>query len=269
MNAARISSFRAKYGPVAVVTGASSGIGRAIAKDLAGIGLDLLLVARNHQALNELTDELKSQYPNGQNFSFLVADLSTPEGIETVLEASSDLDVGLLVTAAGFGTAGNFIASDLETELSMLAVNCCTPLVMIHHFAMRLVNRGGGGIILFGSLVGFQGAPRAAHYAATKAYIQTFAEGLHYELKDHQVDVLTVAPGPVQTGFAARSRMKMGGTDRPEQISRGTLAALGKRMSSTPGPLSKFLTYSLMTAPRSLRVRIMGKIMQGMTQHLT
>lgn len=148
----------------------------------------------------------------------------------------------------------------------MLAVNCEAPMVLSRHFGARFAQRGRGGIILFGSLVGYQGTPRAAHYAATKAYMQSLAEGLYHDLKAKGVDVLSAAPGPVRSGFADRADMVMGGADTPEQVSRGTLAALGRRMTVTPGPLSKMLTASLMTAARTLRVRIMGKIMVGMTR---
>jgi short-subunit dehydrogenase len=268
MSTSRSSQLLARYGPLAVVTGASSGIGRAIAVELAAAGFDLLLVARHEPALRTLAGELASAHDTRREFTPLAADVGTPAGLAAVIAASRELDVGLLVASAGFGTAGEFIAADLETELNLIDVNCRAPLVLAHHFGGLFAARGRGGLVLFGSLVGFQGAPRAAHYAATKAYIQTLAEGLHHELKPRGVDVLACAPGPVRSGFATRSGMRMAGTDLPAQVARGTLAALGRRMTATPGPLSKFLTASLMTAPRFLRVRIMGKIMGDMTRHL-
>jgi len=136
------------------------------------------------------------------------------------------------------------------------------------HFGRRFAQRGRGGLILFGSLVGYQGAPRAGHYAATKAYVQTLAEALHVELAPKGVAVLSSAPGPVRPGFASRARMHMGAAETPEIVAQATLNALGMRMTATPGILSKILTGSLMVAPRSLRVRIMGRIMGGMTKHL-
>lgn len=254
---------------MAVVTGASSGIGQALAIELAEAGFDLLLVARSKNSLEAFADELTIDHGRFRRFYVLAADLGTTEGVNALIDEAQTLDIGLLVAAAGFGTAGTFTASKLETELNLLEVNCRAPLILAHHFGERFAQRGGGGIILFGSLVGFQGAPRAAHYAATKAYIQTLAEGLHHELKARRVDVLACAPGPVRTGFAARSRMRMGSADRAETVARRTLAALGRRMTTAPGPISKFLTASLMTAPRFLRVRIMGQIMGGMTRHLS
>jgi len=174
----------------------------------------------------------------------------------------------LLVGAAGFGTAGNFLDARLDDEIAMLEVNCRAVLALSLHFGRRFAQRGRGGLILFGSLVGYQGTPRAAHYAATKAYVQTLAEALHLELASKGVDVLVSAPGPVDSGFASRARMQMGAAEKPETVARVTLKALGKRMTVTPGALSKLLTWSLSAAPRGIRARIMGLIMGGMTRHL-
>jgi len=259
------STFRYQYGPWAVVTGASSGIGLAIAKELAEAGLDLVLVARRGAELKQLAAELETSH--GVKTRVLSADLSTRNEVQQVEEETRGLDIGLLVAAAGFGTSGNFIDANLEDELSMLNVNCRAVMELSLLFGRRLVQRGRGGIILFGSLVGYQGTAHAAHYAATKAYVQTFAEGLHAELGPKGVDVLASAPGPVLSGFGERARMKMGLAEKPERVARVTVAALGKRMTVTPGVVSKFLTWSLMTAPRGLRVRIMGQIMGGMTRH--
>jgi short-subunit dehydrogenase len=106
----------------------------------------------------------------------------------------------------------------------------------------------------------------ATNYAATKAFIQSFAEGLHYELASLGVDVLSSAPGPVSSGFASRARMTMGKAASTQEVALGTVNGLGKTVTVRPGFLSKFLGWSLMTLPRSLRIRIMYKIMSGMTR---
>lgn len=266
MSRNRAEIFKSKYGPWVVVTGASSGIGRALAMELAAKGLDLVLVARREAELEQLAGVLLAGH--GVQLRVLAADLATTTALTRIETETQDLDVGLFVAAAGFGTAGKFLDADLETELAMLDVNCRAVMQLSLHFGKRFAERGRGGMILFGSLVGYQGTPRAAHYAATKAYVQSFAEALHIELAPQGVDVLSSAPGPVSSGFGARADMKMGAAAKPETVARATLTALGKRMTVTPGALSKFLTRSLMTAPRGLRVRIMGKIMGGMTKHL-
>jgi short-subunit dehydrogenase len=117
------------------------------------------------------------------------------------------------------------------------------------------------------SIVAFQGVPRAAHYAATKAYVQTLAEGLRVELAPHGVDVLAAAPGPVASGFAERADLRMGQALDPAQVGQATLDALGRRATVRPGWLSKLLGYSLTLLPRRGRSRILAAVMRGMTQH--
>lgn len=254
-----------RYGGWAVVTGASSGIGRAMAAELAAKGLQLVLVARGHAELERIGKDLSRRY--GVEARVMAADLSTSSGLIRVETETKDLEVGLLVAAAGFGTAGNFVDARLDDELRMLDLNCRAVLALSLHFGRRFAQIGRGGLILFGSIVGYQGTPNAAHYAATKAYVQTLGEGLHVELAPKGVDVLCSAPGPVNSSFARRAGMQMGAAEKPETVARKTLVALGKRMTVTPGTLSKVLTWSLKTAPRGIRVRIMGRIMGGMTKH--
>jgi len=228
-------------------------------------GLNVVLVARRRAKLDALAAELSTQHDvEGQ---VIAADLSTQAGLDALLTQTAALDVGLLVAAAGFGTSGSFLDGRLETEADMLAVNCHAAMVLSHAFGQRMVQRGRGGIVLMGSLVGFQGVPGSAHYAATKAYIQSLAEGLHHELRPQGVDVLSSAPGPVASGFAERADMQMGATSTPHEVALGTLKALGRQVTVRPGWLSKALGWSLSTAPRWLRVRMMQQIMGGMTQH--
>ena len=260
------NQFRERYGPWAVVTGASEGIGREIALRLAESGLNLILVARRRELLEELASRLASQW--GIQTRALTADLGTLAGINAVQTGTEDLDVGLLIAAAGFGTAGLFLSADLAREYDMLEVNCRAVLTLSHHFAQRLAKRGRGGIVLMASLVGFQGVPYAAHYAATKAYVQSLAEALQVELAPMGVDVLASAPGPVKSGFAKRADMIMGLAIEPVSVAQATLDALGRKATVAPGLLSKILTYSLIVLPRWGRVRVMKGVMGGMTKHL-
>lgn len=147
----------------------------------------------------------------------------------------------------------------------MLRVNCEAVLRLTHHFSKQFVAQQKGGIILLSSLVGFQGTPYAANYAATKAYIQSLAEAIAVELQPLGVDVLAAAPGPVRSGFEARADMKMSNALNPDDISIPILEALGKTHTVHPGWLTKVLTYSLRTVPRWAKVRIMEKVMKGMT----
>jgi short-subunit dehydrogenase len=260
----RQERFLARYGPWAVVTGASSGIGREIALGLAEAGLNLVLVARRRDVLERLASDIGARREG--EIRVVAADLASESALATVEEATQDLDVGLLVAAAGFGTSGPFLDSSLAEELEMLDVNCRAPLRMALHFGRRFALRGHGGIVLMSSIVGFQSTPNAASYAATKAYVQTLAEALHVELAPQGVDVLASAPGPTESGFAARARMQMGVALEPEDVARSTLKALGTTSTVLPGALSKLLAYSLVPLPQWARVRIMGRVMGGMTK---
>jgi short-subunit dehydrogenase len=222
-------------------------------------------VARGAQRLAELAEELSGRH--GVETRVVAVDLSHPDGVGAVLTATADLDVGLLVAAAGFGTSGSFLTADPEREVAMLGVNCRTALLHALHFGRRFAARGRGGIVLMGSIVGYQGVPRAAHYAATKAYVQSLGEALYLELSPQGVDVLVSAPGPVHSGFAVRADMRMGAALQPEAVTRATLAALGRRSTVVPDALSKLLTYSLALLPRWGRSRVLAHVMRGMTRH--
>jgi hypothetical protein len=254
-----------RYGSWAVVTGASSGIGRAIAVKLAEAGLNLVLVARQRAVLEQMAMELTSRH--GIQVQVMALDLALESSVKTLEVDTRELDVGLLIMAAGFGTSGSFLNAQLSQEIDMLNVNCRAILASSWYFGRRFAQRGRGGLVLISSIVGFQGTPFAAHYAATKAYVQTLGEALSVELAPLGVDVLTAAPGPTDSGFAARADMKLGVALKPEDIAQPILAALGRRSTVLPGFLSKLLTYSLMPLPRSARVRIMGNVMAGMTKH--
>jgi len=253
-----------RYGPWAVVTGASSGIGREITRGLAAAGLNVVLVARSEGELRRLATELADRY--GVEARVVTLDLARDTGVGVLEGMTRDLDIGLFVASAGFGTSGPFLDSALDTELDMLAVNCCSLVALTWHFGRRLRARGRGGVVLMSSIVGFQGAPQAAHYAATKAYVQALGEALAVELAPAGVDVLASAPGPTASGFADRAGMTMGKAMDAAKVARGTLDALGRKSTVLPGFLSKLLRYSLATLPRWARVRIMGKVMRGMTR---
>lgn len=256
-----------KYGEWAVVTGASDGIGREIALLLAQDGVHLVLVARREGILQAMAGEMREI--NGIQTHVIAADLATDAGVQAVINGTQGLDVGILVAAAGYGTSGRFLDSTPEREANMLAVNATAVMHLAHHFGTRFAERGRGGIVLFSSLVAFQGVPKAAHYAATKAYIQTFAEGLERELAPLGVDVLISAPGPVASGFAARADMQMSMSLTPDVVARDTMKALGRKAYVRPGFLSKMLIGGLSTLPRPIRVRVMQNIMGEMTEHQT
>lgn len=254
-----------RYGLWAVITGASSGIGREIAIQLAEARLNLVLVARSHDRLEQMKVDLITRY--GIEIRVICADLGQKTAIEIVEQQTNDLNVGLLVASAGFGTSGLFLDASLADELDMLDLNCRALLMMSLHFGRRFAQQQRGGIVLMSSIVGFQGTPYAAHYAATKAYVQTLAEALAVELAPLGVDVLAAAPGPTVSLFASRAGMTMGKTLKPADVAQSILAALGRKSTVLPGFLSKLIVYSLAILPRWGRVQVMGMVMKGMTKH--
>ena len=250
-----------------MVTGASEGIGQCFAEELAKAGMNVVLVARRLEKLNALAKTLEAKYKI--MCPVIQADLSNIEQLEVLLEITDKLDIGLLICNAGFGTAGNFLDAEIETEMSMLSVNCTAVTKLVHHFGRKFKNKGVGGVILLSSIVATQGVGRSAHYAATKAYVHTLGEGLQQEWNGSGLDLLIVAPGPVETGFARRSKMQLGKTTSPEAVARQSLRALGHQQLIHPGWLAKCMAFALSTAPRALRLKIMSAIMGSMTKHLS
>lgn len=258
-------AFQKKYGEWAIVTGASEGVGREISLALAERGLNVVLVARRAELLEHLAETIKTQFQ--VQTIVIPADLSQTSAIENLIKSTSELNVGLLIANAGYGTSGALINADLQTELNMLDVNCRALLVLSHHYGGRFASQKRGGIILMSSIMAFQGVPNMANYAATKAYVQTLAEGLHIELATYGVDVHASAPGPIATGFAKRSNLKMAVAAQPKKVALDTLNALGKTTTVRPGFLAKFLEYSLKLLPRWGRVRVMQLVTKGMISH--
>jgi len=256
-----------RYGPWAVITGASDGMGKALADQIAACDLNVVLIARREDLLAKVAKDIEAAY--GVETRIIAADLSEPTRISEVLSSLDDLEVGLFVGAAGFGTSGSFTQTDLRAELNMIDLNCAGLFASTRHFAKPMIERRRGGIILFSSLVAFQGVARAANYAATKAYVQVFAEGIRIELAKDGVDVLAAAPGPVASGFGDRADMVINNAASPEAVAPETLFALGRKATVRPVFFNKFLQASLSPLPRTIRARILEQVMKGFTQHQT
>src|SRR5271165_1844883 len=149
--------FKKHYGPVALVTGASSGIGTAFAELLAGKGLDLVLVARRVQRLDDLASRFEKRY--GVEVKVCVTDLTEVAAAQHLLDATSSLDIGLVISNAGFGFKGGYASCDPRVMADMLMVNCNTPMQLAHGFIPRLRKRGKGGIVFTSSVEALIGCP--------------------------------------------------------------------------------------------------------------
>lgn len=257
--------LKQQYGEWALITGASSGIGFEVARLLASAGLNLVLNAQHADRLEQAAAQIRAM--STVKVITVAANLAEEAGVRALISHSQDMPLGLLVLSAGYGTSGLLVDADVTQERDMLRVNAEAPLVLAQHYSRQFGKNRKGGIIFLSSIVAFQGVPYAAHYAATKAYIQSLAEGLAQELKPYNVDVLAAAPGPVATRFGERSNLKMGMALKADEVAVSILHALGRKTTVLPGFLSKLLVYSLRTLPRWGKVKVMGTVMGGMTQH--
>jgi uncharacterized protein len=199
--------FFDRYGPAALVTGASSGIGKAFAEALAAKGFDLVIVARRVDRLQALAAQLSEAH--GVHVTVAQIDLAAPDAARQMLEVTAGLNVGLVVSNAGFGLKGEFAAGDAAALADMLMVNCNVPIQLAHGFIPRLRRRGKGGIIFTSSIEGLMGMPYSAAYAATKALVNALGEALWAELKGEAIDVLTLCPGATESEAAGLQGIDM------------------------------------------------------------
>lgn len=265
LNKKEINRLKDRYGKWALVTGATSGIGRELALKFGEAGFSLVITGRREKLLLELSNQLFDEHKT--EVIPIPGDLSKIENVTKLTTEIDHLPIGIAVMNAGYGTSGKFIHSDIEQEVNMLDLNCKALLVLTHYFAQKMAEVKQGAIVLMSSMVAFQGVPNAAHYAATKAYVQTLGEALALELRPKGVDILCAAPGPVESGFSERANMQMGKALKPQDVGVSIIQSIGKKTTVLPGWLTKVLVYNLRMVPRWAKIRIMGKVMAGFTQH--
>ena len=253
-------TFKERYGPWALVTGASAGIGAEFAVQLAGKGLNLVLLARRKQRLDELARRL--EHRNRIQTKTIVADLTQPGFLPRVMAETQSIEIGLLVNNAGFGLAGKFLDHDLEKELALLDVNCRAPLILTHLFGRQMAQRRKGGIIFVSSVSGYIATPLAATYAASKAYDLFLAEALGYELAKDGVDVLGLCPGSTATEFQQIAGLRPVAPMPVAPVVQSALKQLGKKRLVIPGWRNRFLVLLLKLAPRPAHTLIAGRVME-------
>ncbi|MDA1017999.1 MAG: SDR family oxidoreductase [Planctomycetota bacterium] len=253
-----MSKFVDAFGPWAIVTGASSGVGSIFAEQLAERGLNLVLIARREDRLRELAQAIEDKH--GVETRVIVADLSTEDFLSTVRDGVDRLEIGLLVNNAGFATSGELTANELQREVDMLAVNCRAPLMLTHEFGGRMQQRGRGGIINVASIVAFSGVPGWSHYAATKSYVLTLNEGLAKDFAKRGVQVVTVCPGAMDTEFWSVAGGKPMFALKPARVVKTAIGKLGRRAVTVPGFMNWCITWSTRFMPRTLCASIFGVV---------
>jgi len=184
----------------AVITGASSGLGALFAEQLAARGMPLLLAGRDELRLQQVRQRVLAQSPNTV-IELAVGDLGTESGIEDLIAALGDREVGVLVNNAGFGTYGPVAEVDSDRERELVAVNVDALVRLTHAVLPGMLDRGRGGILNVASTIAFQPAPYQATYGASKAFVLSFSEALWAETKGSGVKVTALCPGPTRTGF--------------------------------------------------------------------
>jgi short-subunit dehydrogenase len=221
---------RERYGPWAIVAGASEGIGAAFSRRFAERGIDLVLVARREAPLVGLADAIGDTY--GVATRALSLDLSAVGAEQALFEATHDVDVGMLVYNAGGDDNGDvhFLDVDADVWAAMVRRNCHVPMVAAHHYGSRMVERGRGGLLLVSSGAAWAGGARLAPYGATKAFDLVLGEALWAEWREHGVDVLSLVVNATDTP-AIRRLMVAHGTeldhlDDPDDVARQGLEHL-------------------------------------------
>jgi short-subunit dehydrogenase len=256
----------ASSGPrgLAVVTGASSGIGRAFAEDLARRGHPLLVVARRADRLASVTNWARDIH--GVEARSVIADLATDEGLAATRAAIDawGRPVEVAVLNAGFGTRGTIATLDRAREADMVRLNCVAVTDLAAHVVPAMVAAGRGAIVVVSSAAAFQPIPHMATYAATKAFELHFTEALAHELRGTGVRAVAVCPGPVRTEFTtgAGSTVAMPiPAEEPELVVRAAWRALAAGRGGVPaGTVARLAWVARCVVPRLVRVRVVGAI---------
>jgi uncharacterized protein len=263
-----MNNFISRYGPWAMVTGASSGIGSEFARQLAQRGLHLALVGRRERMLEALAAELAQRY--GVSARVIALDLTAPGAVARIEAATRDTPIGLLVNNAGNGLPGAFLEHTIEDETRVVQLNAIVPLQLAHLFAGEMIRRGRGGVIFVASTLGYVGMPNAANYAATKAYLIALGEGLHGELSRRGVDALVVTPGPTKTPATRElpgvdfNQLPLNWMDA-ESVVRAALLALGQQASIIPGEINKAVYFLVKRVlPREMASSFFGRLLERM-----
>lgn len=251
----------------ALITGASSGIGLALAEALARRGRNLILVARQRDALESIACELTQRF--GVEVLFSSCDLSEPLQISGLLQELelADQQIDLLINNAGIGSAGAFLNQDWSREQQLIELNILALTRLCHAIGQRMAQQGGGQILNIASVASFQPGPWMSNYFASKAFVLSFSEGLREELKEHNIQVCVLCPGPTRSAFFRNAQMKSTRLEQSslmmscEEVALIAVRALDKnRAIIIPGWRNKLMAYWPRLVPRALVRRLVGKI---------
>ena len=234
-----MENLRNKYGQWAFVLGATDGIGKSFCEYFARRQMDVILVGRRAEKLNELAKSLEKDYK--VNTIVLPQDLSTDNAAETLIEKVKDLDIGVLNYVACYHTMGRYFKKSYEEHKKVLNVNVNTYSKLLYHFSRVFFENNRGAIVTMSSLTAFTGNPFNAEYGATKSYMQIVTESLGYEFKDTNVDVIVITAGSTKTPTWLQNQPKGEAAKNndnamfPEEVVEDGMAQLGKKWSHIAG----------------------------------
>ncbi|GGA55828.1 SDR family oxidoreductase [Okeania sp. KiyG1] len=260
----------------ALITGASSGIGEIFAKELATRKTNLVLVARSEDKLQQLANQLQSQYQIQADV--IVQDLTAPAATKSVFETvfQKGLSIDLLVNNAGFGDYGNFTERPLEKQVNMIQLNITALVELTHLFLPGMQQNKSGAIINVSSIGGFQPLPYMSVYGATKAFVLSFSEALWAENQDSGVKILALCPGPTESEFfqTAEFPKSVGGSSMSkltpaEEVVKDALQALEKNQSNvvTGGFLNQVIVNMSRLFPRETLISAVEKQFRSIQQN--
>lgn len=248
----------------ALVTGASSGIGKEFAKQLAMQGNDLILVSRSREKLEELSEQLHSLYH--VEINVIALDLSQPGAAQQVYNHTEQLgkSVDILINNAGFGLSGAFLNHSAVAYHQQIQLNVMTLVELTHLFLASMVKRGSGSIMNLASLLSFLPFPYCSVYSATKSFVLSFTEALHEEYRHHGIRVLAVCPGPTDTNFFQTAREVETKQKRTaSQVVETALRALEMNKSFVIDGGTNYLTALLgRILPRATLAKVLGSAMR-------
>lgn len=249
-------SLADRYGGWALITGASSGIGKAMAAELAARGMPCVLVSNEREPLERAARELAATH--GVPAEAACLDLADPDAAVRLRAHLGERELGVLVSNASFGRTGRFGSDSLDTYRRMLAVNVDAYLALSHEFVPGMVQRGRGAVVFVSSLNSLvPGIGSSAVYTATKAFETSLACGLWHDLLNTGVDVLLVIPGPTKTGFQQEAGTKVASWAMdPEEVAAGALPDLGNRLMHVAGDVNQVLAGSLQRVALEPRVEV-------------
>lgn len=254
----------ARYGPWAVVAGASEGLGAAFAEALAAQGLHLILLARRADLLEAFAQRLRAA--RGVEVRTLACDLGDAAFTDRLGEELAGREVGVAVYNAAYSFLAPLLARPLEESLRVVDVNIRGTLRFVHAVVPPMVARRRGALVLMSSVAGFQGVPRLAAYSSSKAFLTTLAEGLWAELGPQGVDVVACCAGAIRTpGYAQALRKEAPGTLDAAEVAEAALRALGSGPVVVPGAVNKLATFFLRRlATRRRAISILGGSVAGL-----